>query len=68
MASVGLFTNVKSGKNLLDFMRYGQRRRLKRFRSIVKDGNAGRVYITGLNSDYLTDLENKVVSACSDKP
>src|SRR3989339_1947058 len=68
MVSIGLFTNLKSGKNKLDLIRYGQNRRLKKLRTVIKDGNQGKVYITGEASDYLGDLEGKILQACQDKP
>ncbi len=68
MVSVGLFTNLKSGKNMLDLKIYGQNRRLKKFRSIVKDGDRGKVYATGNMQDYMTDLESKVQEAYRDSP
>ena len=66
MISVGVFTNLKSGKNRLDIQRYGQSKRLKKCRSII--GNEGEVYVTGDSEDYMLDLENKVTQACRDKP
>lgn len=68
MVSVGLFTNVNSGKNILDLRRYGKNRRIKRLRSIVKDGNKGKIYITGKTRDYMTDLESKIQEAYQDRP
>lgn len=66
MVSVGLFTNLKSGKNLLDLELYGRNRRIKRLRKIIK--NNGEVYVTGKTKDYLSDLENKVQQVCKDNP
>jgi len=66
MLSVGLFTNLRSGKNLLDIKRYGQNLRLKKLRRIIRDRDYGRVYITGEN--YLEDLEGLVEQFCKDKP
>lgn len=59
MISVALFTNLKSGRNRRD------KRRLKKFSSII--GDCGNLYVTGRSSDFLADLENKVMQACEDK-
>lgn len=64
MVSVGLFTNVKSGQ--LD--RYSKHRRLKKLGNIVKDGNHGRLYVTGTTKDYLGDLEKMALQAAKDQP
>ncbi len=66
MVSVGLFTNLKSGQNRIDFQRYGQNRRISKFRTII--GDHGKVYTTGDTKEYLTDLETKVQEAYKDKP
>jgi len=68
MISVGLISNLKSGKNLRDILRYGKSRRLQRLRKIVRDGNTGALYVTGKSEHYLEELEQKVMILCEDRP
>jgi len=66
MVTVGLFTNKKSGKNKLDFKRYGDNLRIKKLKKIIKD--KGQVYETGASKDYMADLEDKIKQVCKDEP
>lgn len=68
MISVGLLASLKSGENKLDFAKYGQYRRLKRFKKIIRDGNIGKAYITGKSNDYLREVDDQVKLLCRDKP
>lgn len=68
MISVGLLASLKSGENKLDFIKYGQYRKLKRLKKIIKDGNYGKAYLTGKSDDYLREVEDQVKLLCRDKP
>lgn len=68
MLSAGVFTNVNSGQNKLDWKKHRDHFRLKKFRSIVQDGERGKVYVTGTSEDWRQDLEDRVSEFCIDRP
>lgn len=68
MVSIGLISNWRSGENRLEWKRYRENRRIKKFWKIIKDGDNGEVYVTGKSSNYLEELEQKVRKLCRDKP
>jgi hypothetical protein len=68
MLSVGLLSSLTSGENKLDFERCGQYTSLQRMKHIIKDGDYGKVYVTGKTDDYMSEVNEQVKQLCKDKP